>query len=57
VPDQADQDRLATGASPLTDRDWLRGWAAVLAVVAAMVGGLLWLLNLVMCGCTTRPPA
>ena len=44
------------GMSPLTDRDWLRGWAAVLAVVAAMVGGALLLFNLVLCGCRTNPP-
>ncbi len=41
----------------LTTRDWVRGWAAVAAVVGAMIGVMIWLLTLVQCGCTTRPPA
>ncbi len=40
-----------------TTSDWIRGWATVAAVVAAMIGGLIWLLNLAMCGCVTQPPA
>ena len=43
--------------APPTTRDWIRGSVVVLGILAAMLGGVLWLITTAVCECATRPPA